>query len=426
MDACMRGREDTRARHARTTCPAQRRNDGRARQLAAATSYAAAPPARSPRIWCLRTERSGSKVGGDMIRASFACLLVATSACGSPRMAALGDTPRLRPLGMTATASPTPACAHLGIEEIAPPGLALCDLGETESNFELTSPGGVVFARTRATGRVRLTSAGAFAWTTQPGLTLRGFERAIRVHVTRPLVVGGYLVPAPGARHRWLPDGGRLKIELEPGRIGAKYPLTAEVGCKDVALRPATFDPTSVLPHGEPLRSVVVDRHVPLSTAPGKPPVAIVPPGEHLLEVVSTRGQLSLLRGREHDFTFFGWVSSSMLPPDRGPDRRGNMYGAAICCTDGRVSGLSLEPEPTEAPPQPELRELRCSAPVRLVIDVRGERFVAGTLSAPARIRVGNRDDLLAELDPRVLSSQGVVFVEGRVLVPTCDLARCQ
>lgn len=350
-------------------------------------------------------------------------LVLTLAACGAPHLPAPTDTSS--PSRVIAPA-PAPICGPLDIPELAPTGPVLCELASDDEHFELSTPGGVVFASGPAGGRVQLTAAGAFARvTSEPALTLAGYDRAIRVRVAKPIVVGGYIVPAPDARHRWTVEEGKIRIDVAPRRLAAKSPPTARVDCKDLSLRKADFDPAAALPPGRPSHAVVLDRPVHLSTAPGAAPVAMVPQQKHLLQVLDTRGPFSLVRAEEHGFHFFGWVSSSAVPPRQGPNR-GEMYGAETCCTEWHgFRDLTLAPEPAAPPPRPAPREISCRGPVRLVVEVNGERFVAGVHAAPGSIRVWSSDEALTELDPRSLRTGLITLVGARWLVPTCDLARC-
>ncbi|APR88093.1 hypothetical protein A7982_13442 [Minicystis rosea] len=298
-----------------------------------------------------------------------------------------------------ATASPTASsAADVPLAPLPPeleaPGAQGCSsstTGHHRLRFRADMPPFLTLAGASAT--VDLTVAGpaggAMMRAVHRGFTVHGITAAddLALAPARPMVLGGFIVPAPDARLTWkatvpgtITVGFALEGDLEA--LPEAHLDASALPCDAVTLDVAPFDPSTAAPHSPQERAALLTagKAVPISRTPEGAPIARlrVTTADAGIVVIETRGRRSLVRREASQGVVFGWVAASDVKP-LPKDGVGEALGGGGFGLVG-VGDSSARP-----------RTVRCDRIVPLVAEVAGERRTIGSVAAGAVISLLER-----------------------------------
>jgi hypothetical protein len=302
----------------------------------------------------------------------------------APRAALDPTPPALEVPGPAGCFSSVAGHVALRFRPDAPPFASLDDAGAT---VDFTTAGPAAGASVRAVYR---------------GFTLGGIVAAdeIPLVATRAVVLGGFVVPASGARLAWRATAlGAITVGFTPDDVievlpGAQLDATV-LPCAAVTTEGAApFELGASIPRAprETRGFVPAGKSLGLSRTPGGPPVARLRAGAEGAEVtvVETRGPHALVRHAGGRQVVFGWVPARDVQP---PTQEINDTFGVGCIG---LTGLPAAGRP--------LRVVHCENLVPLVAEQAGERRTVGSVAAGAALPLGEaRDGLVSVVLPAAL-----------------------
>jgi outer membrane biosynthesis protein TonB len=383
-----------------------------------------------------------------MRRTRLVAVAIALAACGGA-----SAPPSLPPKVVTADAGaaaepaidagPTLPPEPTGVASIEPPESFVCSFAADviDDACPLRAvPTGAPFAVLRdARASVKLLPTGAWFVEAQTGaVRVSGYVEpsdARRLLSKRAITMSDWVVAAPSAAMHVVPADGKLVAKLETLVAGVASASgvapSADVTCDDIAVARASFDARAALPDAKNRGLVwfLRDREVPLSTAPGAPPVARLTLGEARIDILEQRGATLRVAIEFDDRVLFGWIPAASAVSITQAQFDREMLGSATLGTLAALgtAGALTTATTSGAHEPPPIDELRCTNELRAIVEWGpSARWFVGTIGADAVVRVAERGESLTRVTlPSATRGDLTPAKPFAWLVPTRDLASC-
>jgi hypothetical protein len=218
------------------------------------------------------------------------------------------------------------------------------------------------------------------------GIVLRGFLKsaAFALHPSKPLVLGGLVIPTPFADLSYAEAReGRVSIgyEIGSGVEVLSAPLGASVPCSDLTVDYASFEATDALGDAKKAKDAQLrlGHSVDLRAQPGGEVVARLRPQDEedsVVQVLESSGRSKRILWWRNTAVVFGWVAASEIRPlSVGLSGYGVGHGVPALPKSRAI-----------------LDVLRCAGDVALFAEAGGQRARVGSVKSGTLLGVLRRD----------------------------------